>query len=173
MKILNSESRAALKTPTGLFCLLLIVLSITLSTVSLLGSIGMIGQPFAGFRSEPTLTISAVNEPDWTGPQAGVETYDRLLKVNDIPLLKPDDLKKVIQDHQPGDVLRYEILPKGAEKSKFLDIAVQRFSGMDFTRSFLLFYLIGFLHIFVGAIAYLVRPKNPSARAHLFMTLRL
>lgn len=172
-RILDSESRQALKTPTGLFCLLLIALSVTLSTVSLLGSIGMIGQSFAGFRSEPTLTISAVNEPDWSGPQAGVETYDRLLKVDDVPLLNPSDLKKVIRAHQPGDVLRYEILPKGADKSKFLDIAVQRFSGVDFVRSFLLFYLIGFLHIFVGAIAYLVRPKNPAARAHLFMTLSI
>lgn len=173
MKFLNAEARQELKKPWGLFCLLLIVLSITLSTISLLGSIGMIGQPFAGFRSEPTLTISAVNEPSWSGPQAGVETYDRLLTVDGTPLKTPEDLKQIIRAHQPGDVLRYEVLPKGAEKSKFLDITVQRFSASDFVRSFLLLYLIGFLHIFVGAIAYLIRPGNPAARAHLFMTLAI
>ena len=44
---------------------------------------------------------------------------------------------------------------------------------MDFFRSFLILYIVGFLHILVGAVAYLARPSNPAARAHLFMTLAI
>lgn len=173
MKLLTPEARLEFQKPRGLFCLALIVVSLTLSMIGLLGNIGMIGESFPGFRVEPTLTVSAVNDASWTGPQAGLKTYDRLLKVNDQALRVPEDLKKIVRAHQPGDILTYELLPKGVDEVKTVKVPVQRFSLSDFLSGFLLFYLIGFLHIIVGAIAYLVRPQNPAARAHLFMTIAI
>ncbi len=173
MKLLTPEARQEFKKPRGWFCLALIVVSLTLSMIGLLGNIGMIGESFPGFRVEPTLTVSAVNDASWTGPQAGLKTYDRLLKVNGQALRVPEDLKKIVRAHQPGDILTYELLPKGVDEVKTVEVPVQRFSLSDFLSGFLLFYLIGFLHIIVGAIAYLVRPQNPAARAHLFMTIAI
>ncbi len=173
MKFLDTEARKELRTPRGLFCLTLIFVSIVLSVIAGFATIGLIGQPFAGFRLEPTVTVSAVNETDWNGPKAGIQTYDKIIKINGEPIETPAEFKQIIAAQKPGTVLEYEVQPKGSDKTTILKIPVQTFSALDFTRSMLVFYIIGFLHIFVGAIAYLVRPANPAARAHLFMTLAI
>ncbi len=173
MKFLNADARRELKKPWGILCVLLITFSFIFSVIGLLANIGMIGQPFAGFRSEPTLTVSAVNEPYWSGPQAGLKTYDRILKMNGETVTTPEQFQDIIRNSTVGETIDYVIQHKGEDATQNLSIEVQRFSGMDFTRSFLLFYLIGFLHILVGSIAYLIRPGDAAARAHLFMTLAI
>lgn len=173
MKLLDASARQELRTPRGLFCLTLILLSVVLSTVAVLATLGLVGQNFAGFRIEPTLTVSAVNESDWNGPKAGVVTYDRILEVDGKIYTTPQEFKALIARTAPGTPLTYTLESKETGKKRNVVIPVQTFTGLDFVRSFLLLYLVGFLHIFVGAAAYLIRPANPAARAHLFMTLAI
>jgi len=174
MKFLDSSARQALRAPKGLLCLGLIVISLLFSLISFFGIVGMIGQNFAGFRYEPTLTVSAVNEAYWSGPQAGIQTYDRILEVNGTTIEHPDQLKAIIRETPVGQELEYLVAAKGSGETRLLQIAVETFTVFDFLRSsFLLFYIVGFLHILVGVAAYLIRPANPSSRAHLFMTLAI
>lgn len=173
MKLLDQAARDELRTPRGLVCLTLIVLSFVFSIVAVFATIGLIGQPFAGFRIEPTLTVSAVNESEWNGPKAGVQTYDRILKVNGKTFQTPAEFKQLIAASQPGTVLEYELQSKETGKIRTVKVPVQTFSAVDFFSSFLLLYIVGFLHILIGSVAYLMRPANPAARAHLFMTLAI
>jgi serine phosphatase RsbU (regulator of sigma subunit) len=173
MKLLNAEAKAELKKPMGLFCLFLIVVAVLSSVLTLIATIGLIGQPFAGFRIEPTLTISALNEGYWPGPLAGTKTYDRILSVDGTKIHTPKEFQKLIKNTPIGQKLNYIFEEKEKNKPKHLSIPVSVFSGMDFVRSFLLLYIVGFLHIIVGTIAYFTRPNNPAARAHLFMTLAI
>ncbi|PIQ27172.1 hypothetical protein COW36_16600 [bacterium (Candidatus Blackallbacteria) CG17_big_fil_post_rev_8_21_14_2_50_48_46] len=173
MRLLSSDSIQELKKPVGLFCLFLIALATLSSVVVVFATIGLIGQPFAGFRIEPTLTVSAVNEDYWNGPKAGIKTYDRILSIDGQSVYSPKDFKQKIQDSKIGQVLEYEIESKETKAKSNLKIVVQTFTLMDFFRSFLILYIVGFLHILVGAVAYLARPSNPAARAHLFMTLAI
>ncbi len=173
MKFLDQAAKTELRSPRGLFCLILIGISLVTSMVAIFATLGLIGQNFAGFRIEPTLTVSAVNESYWEGPKAGIQTYDRILEINGQPIKTPAEFKARIHQATPGETLTYTLQSKGAKATQQMQIPVRIFEGMDFVRSLLVLYLVGFLHIFVGIAAYIIRPQNPSARAHLFMTLAI
>lgn len=174
MKFLDETAKAALRAPKGIFCLCLIAFSLVVSGISFFAAVGMIGQNFAGFRHEPTLTVSAVNEAYWSGPKAGIQTYDRIMAVNGQTIETPEQFEHLIQQTPVGTELEYLLVAKASGEERRLMIAVQTFTLFDFLRSsFFLFFIVGFLHIFVGVIAYLIRPENPASRAHLFMTLAI
>lgn len=138
--------------------------------IALANVLGMIGHPFAGFRFEPTLTISAVNEGSWNGIKAGLQQYDRIIEVNGRTISKPGELKEIVRNSTPGTVLNYTVLRGEQFEKKHFSIAVQKFGFLDFTRSFLPLFLIGILHLAVGIWVFLVRPEHPTARALLLMT---
>lgn len=174
MKFLDQTAKAALRAPKGILCLCLIAFCLVVSAVSFFAAVGMIGQNFAGFRYEPTLTVSAVNEGYWSGPKAGIQTYDRIMAVNGVPIHSPMQFETLIRQTPVGTELEYLLVSKTTGQQRRLMIAVQTFTLFDFLRSSVfLFFIVGFLHLFVGVIAYLIRPENPASRAHLFMTLAI
>jgi serine phosphatase RsbU (regulator of sigma subunit) len=173
VKLLDDESRRALKSGKGIFCLILIVISFLVSFVTVLTTAGQIGQPFAGFRVEPTLTVSAVNEAYWPGPKAGILTYDRIMAMNGKPVHSPAEFRAVLKSTPVGEPITYSLLAKDGKTAKEITVPVGTFTLQDYVRSFLTLFLVGFGHLLVGAIAYLVRPGNPAARAHLYMTLAI
>ncbi|MGE3727528.1 MAG: SpoIIE family protein phosphatase [Candidatus Sericytochromatia bacterium] len=173
MKLISAENRQELMKPKGIFSLILIFLASVFSVITLFSAIGWIGQPFSGFRMEPTLTVSAQNESYWEGPKAGLKTYDRILKINGKTVMTPQEVQALVNQTPEGQALSYTIRSKGEKATKELKIPVRKFSLEDFTRSFLIIFIVGFLHILVGVVAYLIRPSSPAARAHLYMTLCL
>lgn len=173
MSFLDVERKQEFLTFKGLFSLALILTSFSLSIITVFATIGLIGQHFAGFRVEPTLTVSAVNESYWAGPLAGMKTYDRILEIDGQPVKTPAEFHRIIEATPPGQVLNYTVQSKGSEQSKVIPVAIQIFSGMDFIRSFLTLFIVGFLHLLVGSTAFMIRPKNPASRAHLYMTLAI
>lgn len=146
-----------------LFCL--IIWSITF-----FHSVQMIGKPFVGFRFEPTLTISAANDGGWNGIKAGFQQYDRILAVNGVKLESPDELKRIVQAAKEGDVLSYDAQREGQSTPFQIKVATQKFTVVDFAKSFLPLFIIGILHLVVGAVAFWLKPNNITARAHLLMT---
>lgn len=173
MKLLSYENQQELKKPKGIFSLVLIALACLFSLTTLFSAIGWIGQPFAGFRLEPTLTVSALNESYWEGPRAGIKTYDRILKMNGRVIQTPREFQQIVNQTPEGQAIVYTLRSKGATQTHELSIPVRRFSTEDFLRSFLIIFIVGFLHLIVGIVAYLTRPGSPAARAHLYMTLAL
>lgn len=171
MRLLSYENKQELKKPKGIFSIVLILLACLFSLTTLFSAIGWIGQPFAGFRLEPTLTVSALNESYWAGPQAGIKTYDRILKMNGRVVQTPHEFQQIVNQTPEGQAIVYTLRSKGASQNHELRIPVRRFSLEDFLRSFLIIFIVGFLHLIVGIVAYLTRPGSSAARAHLYMTL--
>ncbi|MNR81326.1 Phosphoserine phosphatase RsbU [compost metagenome] len=145
--------------------------SLIISCMAAYGALRMIHQPFPGFRFEPTLTISAQNDPTWSGPKAGITSYDRLITANGHRLERAEDLDRVVSSVEPGTPVTYEIIREG--KSQTITVPTQRFGWGDFARSFLPTFVIGFLHLAVGIAAFWLRPRHAAAQAHLMMTLAL
>lgn len=173
---MNNEQykrREAFRSPKGIFCLSLIVFSFAISLASLLSLIGLIGQPFAGFRIEPTLSISAINESYWTGPKAGLKTYDKIIALDGVKIKTPGEFHQIIKNKGIGSEITYTVAPKGEEKTHDVKVQITRFNFNDFFRSFLIIFLVGFGHLIIGAAAYLVKPYNPISRVHLYMTVAI
>ncbi|MNK23040.1 Phosphoserine phosphatase RsbU [compost metagenome] len=157
--------------PGVLLLKILSLIGLIASLAVAFGTIRLIGQPFAGFRAEPTLTISAQNDTAWNGPKQGLATYDRLLKANGEPLQTLADLEAVVSKVPVGTPLTYDLLREG--KPKTATVATMTFTGGDFVRNFLPMLAIGLMHILIGMAAFWLKPRNAAAQAHLFMTLSL
>lgn len=167
---MNQQKKRSLTLSTLILSLVALV-SLAMSLVAAFGTFRMVNQPFPGFRFEPTLTISAQNDPTWSGPKNGIMSYDRLVSANGRVLERPEDLEALIRELGPDQPVTYGLVREGQEMT--LTIPTQRFGWGDLARSFLPTYAIGFLHILIGIAAFWLRPGNPSAQAHLMMTLAL
>jgi len=144
-------------------------LALLIGLVASIGSLRLVGQPFAGFRYEPTLTISAQNDTNWNGPRQGLATYDRLLSANGEALETPEELTKLVRLLPVGTPITYEFLREGKPQTAVVE--TQRFTFKDFFNSFLPMILAGVLYLVVGGAAFWMRPANPAAQAHLGMTV--
>lgn len=153
--------------PFNLFLSLLVFVSFGIWGAALLGSLKLVNQPFAGFRVEPTLTVSALSDPSWNGARAKLQQFDRLLKVNDQDLRTVSDLVKVVSSVPQGTPLKYDLIRE--KKPHQIEVATQSFTGSDWLKSFMPLFLVAFLHLLVGAIAFWVRPNSTSSRVHLLM----
>ena len=167
---MNQQKKRSLSLSTLILSLVALV-SLAMSLVAAYGTIRLVNQPFPGFRFEPTLTISAQNDPAWNGPKNGIMSYDRLVTANGRTLERSRDLDAIIRDVGAGQPVTYGLIREGKELT--VTVPTQRFGWGDLARSFLPTYAIGFLHILIGIAAFWLRPKHPSAQAHLMMTLAL
>lgn len=147
-----------------------IVVCLAIWSIAFFNSLQMIGRPFAGFRFEPTLTISAANDGSWSGIKAGFQQYDRIISVGGKKLASPDELKEIVRNSKIGDSLAFEAMREGKSKPLQIVVPIQTFTFVDFAKSFLPLFVIGILHLVVGAVAFWLKPKNTTARAHLMMT---
>lgn len=129
-----------------------------------------IGQPFAGFRFEESLTVSPQNDLNWNGPKAGLASYDRLLSANGTPLRQSEDLKRLVAESPSGKPITYVV--QRQDQILSVDVEPQILDGWDFTRAFLPTLLNGLLHLLVGAWAFWLRPTRQAA-AHLLLTLSI
>ncbi len=128
-----------------------------------------IGQPFAGFRFEQSLSVSPQNSLQWNGPRAGLTSYDRLLSANGEALRVSSDLKRIVKQLPAGTPITYEIQRQDQRLS--VTVKTQVLEGWDFVRAFLPTLLNGLLHLLVGAWAFWLRPTHPAAQAHLLVTI--
>ena len=151
----------------------LIVISFVLSIFTIASSVMQINKPFMGFRMEPTLTVSAVNERYWPGVIAGVKEYDKILKINDKEVFFPREVQEFIRNSKPGDKIKYTISHKGKSANETTDIIVPVtiFTANDFLRSFMTIFAVGLAFLIVGTIAYLIKPANKITQAHLLLMI--
>lgn len=160
--------------------LLLIVASLLVSLIATVGPLFKIGQPFAGFRFEPTLTYSAVNESYWTGPKAGFKEYDRITHANGQIVKTPADLNRIVEQVGVGGTITYTVQRKVDApdhqvkwEEKTLSVQVMEFSLRDYFASFFTLFLVGIAHLLIGAAAYLMKPDSVAGRAHWWMTMAI
>jgi len=153
--------------------IVLIVISFIISIIAFGAAIMQINKPFLGFRMEPTLTVSAVNESEWAGIKAGLKEADKIIKMNDIEVSTPAQVREILQNTSIGDNIKYTISHKGDPATKTTDIFVQvkTFTISDFSKTFLTFFIVGIAFLIVGTIAYLFKPTNKITQAHLLLMI--
>ncbi|MBC7545348.1 MAG: PDZ domain-containing protein, partial [Candidatus Sericytochromatia bacterium] len=150
--------------------LLLIVTSFTLCLIASAYPIRLIGQPFAGFRSEPTLTVSAINDGAWPAMKAGLREYDRIIAVNGRPVARMAELYAAVRAAGIGRSVSYTVVRAEGDKTPVtVTVPIRPFGWFDL-QNFALIFLIGFAHLIIGTVAYWIKPEKPLAKVHLYMT---
>ncbi|MBM3266602.1 MAG: diguanylate cyclase [Candidatus Sericytochromatia bacterium] len=142
-----------------------------LAVVILSGAIGQIGKPFAGFRYEPTLTLSQQNDVAWEGIKRGLAPYDRLLTANGQPLLHADDLAGLVAGVPVGTDIRYDLLRDGKQLSYV--VPTQEYRLADFLRNQGPFLLVGLACLLIGTLTFWIKPGHAAARANFIACLVL
>jgi serine phosphatase RsbU (regulator of sigma subunit) len=151
--------------------LLLIVASFVFCLVASAWPIQLIGQPFAGCRIEPTLTVSAVNDGAWPAMQAGLHEYDRIVAVNGQPVRHNQELYDRVRQAGIGKSVTYTVRRPGAEPPTLtVTVPIRAFGWRDL-QNFGLIFLIGFAHLVIGAVAFAMKSDSLLARVHLYMTI--
>jgi serine phosphatase RsbU (regulator of sigma subunit) len=151
--------------------LLLIVASFVFCLVASAWPIRLIGQPFAGCRIEPTLTVSAVNDGTWPAMQAGLHEYDRIVAVNGRPVRQNQELYAHVRQAGIGRQVTYTVRRPGATPATLtVTVPIRAFGWWDL-QNFGLIFLIGFAHLIIGAVAFFMKSDSLLARVHLYMTI--
>lgn len=151
------------------------VLAMTLALaailISALLSATYIDKPFAGFRFEPTLTVSSINDAAWAGLRAGLAQQDRILEVDGRPASGPDALWRLVRAVPPGTVIRYETSSGAATRSVSVPTSV--FKLGDWLQTVFSLEFIGLLFLAIGAAGFWLKPDNGAGKAHLYFTVSL
>jgi sigma-B regulation protein RsbU (phosphoserine phosphatase) len=151
--------------------LLLIVAAFGLCLVASFWPIRLIGQPFAGCRIEPTLTVSAVNDGAWPAMKAGLHEYDRIIAVNGTPVHHNEQLYAMVRQAGIGNSVTYTVHRPGADPGTLtVKVPIRAFGWRDL-QNFGLIFLIGFAHLVIGAVAFTMKSDSLLARVHLYMTI--
>jgi signal transduction histidine kinase len=133
--------------------------------VFLYSSASQIGGPFPGFFYTPDRIISGFTPRDFTGWQAGLRPWDRIVAVNGQHWR---EMRRLVREAGIGGTLVYTV-ERGDQR---LQIAVPT---MEFTPEILLRFIPGWLFfallcLFIGIFAYV---RNPGGRLNRYLLLYL
>ncbi len=140
------------------------------------------GKPFAGFRYEATLDVSAINDPSWNGPNAklidapsswkggdlSIQQFDRIVSVDGRRMRRPEDLDRYVASRPVGTPIRYRFERDGQTFDAI--IPTERMTVGSWFRSFMSLLLPALVFLLVGMAAYWAKPDHPATGPHLLMT---
>ncbi|NIO68164.1 MAG: hypothetical protein GTN71_03685, partial [Anaerolineae bacterium] len=133
--------------------------------VSLYSSASQIGGPFPGFFYTPDRIVSGFTPQDFTGWQAGLRPWDRIVAVNGQHWR---EMRRLVREAGIGGTLVYTV-ERGDQR---LQIAVPT---MEFTPDILLRFIPGWLFfallcLVIGIFVYV---RNPAGRLNRYLLLYL
>jgi hypothetical protein len=134
-------------------------------SASLYSSASQIGRPFPGFFYTPDRIVSGFTPQDFTGWQAGLRPWDRIVAVNGQHWR---EMRRLVREAGIGGTLIYTV-ERGDQR---LQIAVPT---MEFTFEILLRFIPGwlffaFLCLVIGIFVYV---RNPTDRLNRYLLLYL
>jgi signal transduction histidine kinase len=147
---------------TGVFAILLI-------GQSFFASARWIHQPFPGFFVHENLTVGPYSLPGWTGPSAGLQSLDRILRVNGKEIEGRRQLYDLVRQAPVGDTVRYQVEREGHGVE--FAVPTQSFSLRDWLFSFGVYSVIGMSFLVIGVTPYFFRASSPVALPLCFMVL--
>jgi len=133
--------------------------------VSLYSSASQIGRPFPGFFYTPDRIISGFTPRDFTGWQAGLRPWDRIVAVNGQHWR---EMRRLVREAGIGGTLVYTV----ERDDQRLQIAVPT---MEFTPDILLRFIPGwiFFALLCLVIGIFVYVRNPAGRLNRYLFLYL
>ena len=113
-------------------------LMLVISVVSLAGAISWIGKPFPGFLVYDQPYVASLGNRDWPGPKAEIKYLDRIVAVDDQPVVKGREVVAIAKSKKPGAPIHYLVETEG--ETREVNIPTPVFNMRDF----LLVFLISF-----------------------------
>src|SRR5512136_2401019 len=138
-----------------------IAIAVIVWSISLYSIASQVGHPFPGFFYRADRTLTAFTPQDFTGWQAGLRPWDRIVEVNGQHWR---EMRRLVQEADIGNTLIYTV-QRGDQR---LQIAVPT---MRFDLSILLRFIPGwlfyaFLCMAVGVFVYI---RNPTGRLNRYL----
>jgi len=123
--------------------------------VALASIVGQVGKPFPGFYTNPEFVVSGFTPREFTGPQAGLQPWDRVVAVEGQSWR---GLRRIVREAGSGQPLTYTVERNGEQ----LDVSVRT---MTFTADMVLGVLPGYLvsSLIFLAVGVFVYNRNPTA----------
>ncbi|HEX9264842.1 MAG TPA: ATP-binding protein [Candidatus Binatia bacterium] len=147
---------------TGVFGLLLI-------GESFLSSSRWINRPFPGFFIHENLTVGPYFMPGWTGAAGGLQSLDRVVRVEGRQLRDRAELYELVRRIPVGSAIRYQVI----RDARVLDytIPTMSFTFRDWLLTFGIYIFIGLAFLLIGVTPYFFRASSPVALPLCFMVL--
>jgi signal transduction histidine kinase len=122
---------------------------------------GWIGSPFPGFFIHGNLTVSPVFLPQWSGKEAGIRLLDRVLAIDEQPVLRPGEIYQAVRSRPATTLFSYTIERNGGVFT--VVVPSMSFSFRDWFFSFGIYLLTGLAFLTIGVIPCYLRSPSPAA----------
>ncbi|MBM3276328.1 MAG: hypothetical protein FJZ00_14335, partial [Candidatus Sericytochromatia bacterium] len=133
----------------------------------------LVGKPFAGFRFEPTLTVSTVGLASWPGYAAHLVQQERILAVEGKKAVGAAQLWETIRSVPAGTPIRYKVEPEVPDAShpvREVSVPTAEWTWWDLAANIMPSAVVALFFWIIGVAGFALRPENAAARVHLFFT---
>ena len=152
-----------------LLLLLCSVFGAFLIAESFLTSSRWIDRPFPGFFVHENLTVGPYFVPGWSGASAGLQSLDRIARMNGVKLHNRAELYERARQSPSGSVIRYQVI-RGFRSFDY-NVATMNLSLPDWLLSFGVYNIVGLAFLIIGVAPYFYRAASPVALPLCFMVL--
>ncbi len=156
---------SVLSNPRGVWSVRLLkaaaILAFVVAALNVYSAVRLVGKPFAGFLPGANLLYMNLDK--------GFEIYDTVVAADGRPMKTNAQYERYIATVPPNSTISLTIEHDG--KREIAVKTVRPYSIVDLVAEFGPSLVVGVLYLVVGATAFWLKPDNPAARAHLFLTL--
>ncbi len=123
-------------------------------------------QPFPGFMLEPTMTVSALHLPSWSG-QALAKVYPlRILSADDLTVETPPELNTYLRTLPLGTPVQYEVQWSNGQRQLWPEpIPTGPLPSFDTVILFWIPYFVALAYLACGIWIYRARQDEPASRS--------
>ncbi len=152
-----------------LLLLLTGIVGLLLIGESFLSSSRWINRPFPGFFIHENLTVGPYFMPGWTGAAGGLQSLDRVARLEGRQLRDRAELYELVRRIPVGSAIRYQVI----RDARVLDytIPTMSFTFRDWLLTFGIYIFIGLAFLLIGVTPYFFRASSPVALPLCFMVL--
>ncbi|MBN1114121.1 MAG: hypothetical protein JXA66_02145 [Oligoflexia bacterium] len=149
--------------------ILLALSTLTIMLIAFANAINFTSYPFAGFFFQPNLYVSFTERAGWKGMEQDIQPLDRLTAINGVKLDNGSQALKMIQNTQPGSLVKFTLASKNGIKN--IELKLSKFTTKDFAVTFLMPFLIGLFFFITGFVVFLLNPLKKIAFIHFLSSL--
>lgn len=140
----------------------LAVVCAALITVIVSDSSRLIGKSFPGFLIWDNGMLVAFHDADWTGIEAGLPTYGRILTVDGEPFSNRASLMETASRLSLGTPIRYAVLQRGSVSE--IDVPTMKFRFGAYLGTFGIYVFGGVIFLMTALAVLYLKRDTPDAR---------
>ncbi|MBN1666709.1 MAG: hypothetical protein JW862_06460, partial [Anaerolineales bacterium] len=125
--------------------------------------------PFLGVFIEANHVVSAIEGKEWPAKLAGVESYDQIVAIENIPITDAHQMGEVLAELGFEQSLRLDLVDRQGNRD-WSAVQPRQFRVGDALNWFLIPYTVGIAFLGIGLWAYRLGRQQSSARAFLTFT---